>query len=325
MANLIITGDCNRHCTYCFGRDDEGPLVHGSVSWPGFSAYLDYLGRSGFTEARLLGGEPTRHPLFARMVRACRARGLDLLVFTNGLMSDEPLDALVESGARIVLNVNPPGPGGPSTEHVRQREVVEALTDRVTLGITIERVPVDASVHLELLRRGAGPAVRVGLALPRAGARRPPIPLPRLARVGSELVRLGHELSEAGGQLHLDCGFCRCMLSEPAMAELGALGARLVFRCRPSIDVWPDLTVHPCYPLADWPSLGRITEPGVTHQDLVRRLQRLSRLYLPIGLFADCVGCALRARGTCDGGCLGWLRLRARPVTSALSTLAGRG
>lgn len=325
MANLIVTGECNRRCSYCFGRDERGPLVRGSVSWPGFITYLDYLGRSGFTEARLLGGEPTRHPLFAEMVRTCRARSLEPLVFTNGLMQKGALEALADSGARIVLNVNPPGPRGPSAEHQRQREVVDALTQRVTLGYTLEQLPIDASLHVELLRRGAGPAVRVGLALPHAGAHRPPVPLPRLARVGDALLELGRELGAAGGQLHLDCGFCRCMLSEPAMAELGALGARLVFRCRPSIDVWPDLTVHPCYPLADWPALGRISEPGVTHQDLVRRLQELSRLYLPIGLFADCAGCALRSRGTCDGGCLGWLRLRARPLTGALSTRAERG
>jgi len=325
VANLIVTGECNRRCSYCFGRDERGPIVRGSVTWPGFVAYLDYLGRSGFTEARLLGGEPTRHPRFADMVRACHTRGLEPLVFTNGLKQKGELDALVDGGARVVLNVNPPGPGGPSAEHDRQREVVEALTHRVTLGITLEHVPVDASVHLELLRRGAGPAVRVGLALPHAGARRPPIPLPRLARVGDELLRLGRALGAAGGQVHLDCGFCRCMLSEPAMAELGALSARLVFRCRPSIDVWPDLTVHPCYPLADWPALGEITEPGIAHQDLIERLQALTRLYRPVGLFTDCVDCALRARGSCDGGCLGWLRLRARPLTSALPARAERG
>ncbi len=325
MANLIVTGECNRRCSYCFGRDEQGPIVRRSVSWPGFVAYLDYLVRSGFTEARLLGGEPSCHPRFADLVRACRARGLEPLVFTNGLMQDGALEALADSGARVVLNVNPPGSGGSSAEHQRQREVVEALTRRVTLGYTLGHLPVDAALHVELLRRGAGPAVRVGLALPFAGARRPPIPLPRLARVGDALLELGRELGAAGGQLHLDCGFCRCMLGEAALAELGALGARLVFRCRPSIDVWPDLTAHPCYPLADWPALGAITEPAITHQDLVERLQGLTRLYRPGGLFADCAGCALRARGACDGGCLGWLRLRARPVTAALSAQAERG
>jgi hypothetical protein len=233
-------------------------------------------------------------------------------------MSQAALNALVETNSRLILNVNPPRAAALPDERHRQTEVVEALTDRVTLGYTIERLPVDPAHHVELLRRGAGSAIRVGMALPHARAPRPPIPLGRLTRLGEALVQLGRQLSEVGGRLHLDCGFCRCMLSDQGIRELVALDAKLAFRCRPSVDIWPDLSAHPCYPLASWPVLGSIADREIVHQDLVEKLQELARLYRPLGLFEDCADCALRTRGDCDGGCLGSLRLRARPLDSTL-------
>ena len=69
MANISITSVCNRHCEFCFAgptRNGIDPVAH--MPLHRFEEALDFLGRSGISEARLLGGEPTLHPDFDRVV-----------------------------------------------------------------------------------------------------------------------------------------------------------------------------------------------------------------------------------------------------------------
>ena len=76
MANLSITRRCRRHCSFCFAKHE---LSRGSAMDMPLETYeeaLRFLRRSGFPEARLLGGEPTEHPRFCAYVDRADRMGL---------------------------------------------------------------------------------------------------------------------------------------------------------------------------------------------------------------------------------------------------------
>ena len=82
------------------------------MSLPDLETCIDFLTRSGSTDLKLLGGEPTTHPEFPRFVEAGLRRGLTVTVFTNGLWSAK-VRAFVEQCAdpafQFLFNVNEPG------------------------------------------------------------------------------------------------------------------------------------------------------------------------------------------------------------------------
>ena len=111
MANICITGVCNRACTYCFA----GLNVSGSaravpyMTWETYLQALDYAQRSQADHVRILGGEPTLHPKFNAMVAEALARNLTVRVFSNGLMPERAvafLQAVPQGKVIVLLNVN---------------------------------------------------------------------------------------------------------------------------------------------------------------------------------------------------------------------------
>ena len=86
MANLAITTVCNQHCAYCFTVDHLGDDLRSDgssgkqpaaqfLSMDAFESRLEFLHRSGIEQVRLLGGEPTLHPQFPELGRACQDEG----------------------------------------------------------------------------------------------------------------------------------------------------------------------------------------------------------------------------------------------------------
>ena len=118
MANIALTATCNRACSFCFATDAMEAHAPGSqyMTLEKFDTALEFLIRSNIPEARLLGGEPTIHPDFERIVDRVLARGLRLMVFSGGMIPEKALRRLEEVPAgqlTVLLNVIPPASGKP--------------------------------------------------------------------------------------------------------------------------------------------------------------------------------------------------------------------
>ena len=61
MANLLITTDCQRNCTYCFAKGDRNKRM--LIGWDNFLTAIDFIA-TGPKALNILGGEPTLHPEF---------------------------------------------------------------------------------------------------------------------------------------------------------------------------------------------------------------------------------------------------------------------
>lgn len=307
MANICVTGVCNRACSYCFA----GMNVSGSaravsyMTWETYLQALDYAQRSKADHVRILGGEPTLHPEFNAMVAEALARNLTVRVFSNGLMPERAVEFLqtVPPGKAIVLlNVNLlPGSGLPDIDG--QQRVLERLGPAITVGLNIAH-PSQSRPYalLDLIRKfKLMPTIRVGIAHPRLGGTNQSLHPRYYAAVGRNLAFFMTRARGEGISVGLDCGFVPCMFPEDAREILKdqRFGAS---PCVPVLDILPTGGVIACYPLE---ALGQVPLSADADAASLRNMfeGKLSQMRQST-LFPDCVECPEYLAHACHGGCL---------------------
>ncbi len=312
MVNLAVTTTCNRSCVYCFGRNAPGESMSDGV----FHRALDLAERSDMEDVRLLGGEPTLHPDFPRLVREALDRDLDLSLFSNGLMPEPALEAVLRHQVRVVVNVNEPKARGPG-ETERQEATLRRLGELALVGFNIHRAGAELDFLLDLIERfGLEPAIRLGLAHPVVGGDNRSLHPKQYPEVGRRIVAFAERAGRAGVSLELDCGFVPCMFPQGGR-ELGLSRSALGRRCNPILDVLPQGQVVACFPLAQVCQTrihGHSTTLG-----LRRALEERLGLYRGLGIYRECSVCELHRNGACLGGCLAAAMQRLRPASQRVS------
>lgn len=307
VANIALTSACNRDCPYCFAGAERRPGA-GHMSAQTFERALDFLVRSGIGEARLLGGEPTLHPEFPRLVELALARGLRVQVFSNGLMPEPALRCLEShppERVTVVINASAEDPG--------QSIALSRLKERAALGFNIYTPAFDAAFLLDLIREhGLSPRIRFGLAHPAADGSNRFLDPRYYQAVGRRLAEFMDAARPAGIEWFFDCGFVRCMFPTGFLAALGPVARDIGSRCSPILDILPDAQVVSCFPLA-----MQAREPlpeGENAEALRSRFTVRLSGYRRLGVFRECAGCQERESGRCIGGCLAASMQRLRPA-----------
>jgi hypothetical protein len=305
MANLSLTASCNRACSFCFAADamesHEGATY---LPLDVVESSFDFLTRSRIPEARLLGGEPTIHPDFDRIVDRALERGFRLLVFSGGLIPARALRKL-ESVPEHLLSVlvNVIAPGGRASEIARQEEVFRRLGRRVILGVTIDAPAVELRFLLDLIERfDLGRTVRLGLGHPILEGGNSHVHPRHYPEVGRRTAEFGLAAQRHGVRLSFDCGWVPCMFPDGAMEALGLTSNEVGLRCNPILDLLPDGKFISCYPLAT-----HAVEPLPLYSDAAAVRAAFIARQEPdrhFRLYKECETCDWRARGECTGGCL---------------------
>jgi MoaA/NifB/PqqE/SkfB family radical SAM enzyme len=289
---------------------------------------LEFAVRSGVREARLLGGEPTLHPELPVLVDEALHRGLDVLIFSNGRMPESAVRSVESAPAgriRVLIHATAGGAAAAFPDPA-VRTVLERLGGRVSLGMTVSspafeyRTIFRAFDEFRLKR-----SLRVGLAHPDPAGANAFLRPRRYEETGRRVAELA-ESAEAGGiALEFDCGFVPCMFPEDLRERAEGI-PDLGRRCSPILDVLPDLSVIPCFPLAGVWRSGRGLIEGAGAEDLRRRAGERLEPFRNVTLFPECRRCPLREDGRCGGGCLAAALRRARFVPFEISApvTAGR-
>ncbi len=270
-----------------------------------FEETLDFVVRSGMTEARLLGGEPTIHPRFNDLVDRTLARGLRLAVFSGGLIPETVLvrlEAMPATQISVLMNVIQPRNGVPA-EVARQADVMRRLGPKVILGVTIDSPSTDIWFLLDLIAQyDLARIVRLGLGHPTLGGANTSLHPRHYPEVGRRVTEFGLAAHEQGVGLDFDCGWVPCMFPDGALAALGKTCSDVGLRCNPILDVMPDGQVISCYALS-----AHSSEPFSSTHDAAWYRTTFTERQEPdrrIMLYQACDSCAWRARGECTGGCL---------------------
>ncbi|MEU7911297.1 radical SAM protein [Microbispora bryophytorum] len=82
FLELEITGRCQLTCTHCYAS--SGPSAgHGTMTTGDWEALLDSAPAAGIRTVQFIGGEPTMHPDFERLLAHAVAQGLKVQVYSN--------------------------------------------------------------------------------------------------------------------------------------------------------------------------------------------------------------------------------------------------
>jgi radical SAM protein with 4Fe4S-binding SPASM domain len=306
MSNLLVSSKCNLRCPYCFADLDHRAVGADFVSLEVFRRMLDYLDRSGIEQVRLLGGEPTLHPAFDRLLQMSIDRGKSILLFTNGIFSERVVATLLAlPGDRCTVLVNANSFSATLNESdafSRRMKILEQLGERCRLGYTIYTPNFSLSPLIALIREtGCSKCIRLGLAQPAGESNRFLHPK-NYTRVGQKIVQHAVEAAQDGIRIEFDCGFVRCMFSNQDLQVLQAAGSAYEWRCNPVIDIDLDGTAYSCFPLYGFEPVNNALDmdAAVIHTDFEHKLKTL-RL---AGVYPECSTCAFRKMGGCTGGCI---------------------
>ena len=341
MANISITRNCHRHCRFCFARHELARDRMADMPPETYEAALDFLERSGFPEARLLGGEPTEHPLFCDYVHLALERGFRVLVFSGGLVPRSVLRfmaGLPEDRFSVILNSA--NPHRDSARLVaRQKEMGQMLGRKLMFGVNICSPDENPAYILDWVRAfDACRTVRLGIAHPIWGTSNTYFRL-RGPRMIPLLEHFVHAAAAAGIDVGFDCGFTPCMFSRefvdsrnewfacrdvdgcspdgnptvPLVSRMEGIGGR----CGSIVDILPEGECIACYSLSRFCRVP-LPPPQQRRNDLVSFFDRKLEAVLPAGVYPECLMCLFREQGLCNGGCRARRALRLRPDSLTL-------
>ena len=231
---------------------------------------------------------------------------MQVVVFTNGLMSETALDCLASlppERCTVMVNVNQPSGTGPEDAHECRVDSIQRLGRRVLLGFNIYRPDFQLDFLLSLIAEtGCQPAIRLGLAHPCLSGDNQYVHSSQYRAIAERIVQSAHMAAGHGVSLSFDCGFVRCMFSEAELDALRTQGTKVGWHCSPLLDIDVNGDVIHCFPLS---RLMRLPlEPDSEATAMRRAFEQRMVPYRPVGIFKECSTCHFKVAGDCPGGCL---------------------
>ena len=311
--NLIITDVCNRNCPYCFA---EFKLNRGTqripsdkkeryISMEKFLLYLDFLEKSSDDKLKLLGGEPTLHPRFTKLVDIGLERGFEVTIFTNGLWNDVVVDYFkkdINGRVSFVFNLNEPEFQTEREQKLQDRSL-GLVGNRAKCGFNIYRTDFDLLFMGDIIEKySLQKFIRMGLACPIANTPNEYIKTEDLKAVGTRLAGQLRQLEKRDILGTFDCGFPLCMFSREELGSITLSTGGFKSLCSPIIDVGADLTAWPCFPLSSMFNV-KLTD-FTSKKELEEFYDEKFKHFRQFGSQDDCLGCKYLQRAQCAGGCL---------------------
>lgn len=329
MANLILTGRCSKGCSFCFASDFRASESR-EMSLAEAVHVGDQVAEStpdGIApEVSLLGGEPTSHRDFSRILDHFLAAGFRVHLISN-LMYGRRLRRQIDDAARnnplfrVMVNANDldQHPAGPAVVE-NYNSLLAAIREsggapsRLVCGLTLSdslSTPDGFDRYFDFLMEAldALPLVRLSLNFPGSEASKDkPYFLGNLA-LGDLFHHACRRVLAAGGKPMLDCIVFPCMFRSPSLLDFvttHAIATADPHRClAPATDYLPDGTVRYCFPVmtVTTPAGEHRSESGVQAALRAQYEATLSSSVLP----GPCLECEYRWENVCDGPCLGFL------------------
>jgi MoaA/NifB/PqqE/SkfB family radical SAM enzyme len=310
MANVLLTTKCNLHCTYCFAQEKMRDSRNQTMSLEDVAKVIEFLKRSGHPVFRAMGGEPTLHPQFPRILQMALEAGMRVDVLSNATWPESYNAVFQRVSPRhlfFLLNIDRPENYPPKIwERIESNLASVAAGGNVTLSFNIFETEPRYEYILELARKYRIDKVRMSFSLPVVGAENACLKLEHYKRMGPFVVEFARRAEESGIEARMDNVVPLCMFSPEHAGELllkGIIDLKRNARCDPIVDIGPDLRVWCCFCLSKlW---NRRLDEFQNLQEIQAYYRQAMSLYQG-RLFAmdECYRCRYRDLWGCQGGCL---------------------
>jgi MoaA/NifB/PqqE/SkfB family radical SAM enzyme len=327
MANILLTTRCNLKCPYCFAQEKLGAGDKLTMTIGDVEKVIGFLKRSNQSLFRVMGGEPTLHPEFPRILEMALENDMRVDVLSNGTWPESYNSIFARiSPRRLAFLLNIDRPERYAT-HIWKRieQNLAAISEResITLSFNVFEMNPAYEYILELAGKYGINKVRMSLSLPVVGANNACLKLEDYKGIAPFVVEFVRRAEEVGVKVRMDNAVPLCMFSHEQAGELllkGVVDLKHNMQCAPVIDIGPDLSVWCCFCLSKmWnrhlDEFKNLQEIHAHYRDAMSLYQ--SRLY-PM---EECDTCRYREQWHCQGGCLthtvmrhGELSLEDRPA-----------
>jgi sulfatase maturation enzyme AslB (radical SAM superfamily) len=306
MANLSITNVCNRSCVYCFAGDTLAELGKTFMSEETYTEALKYLQRSGLTQVRLLGGEPTMHPAFQKFTDKALEMNFDIMLFTNGLITSKTLEylELIPSGRLSVL-LNTINPNDIDTNGIKlQKKLMSRLGIAVIPGVNIYNSKQDLNYLTDYISNyGLKKEIRLGISHSVLSQNNVSLHPKEYHKIGNKIALLKKSVMHEEIVLGFDCGFVPCMFPEDDLSLLSEEIQRAGTCCHPIIDMLTDGCFISCYPLNNLLKIQMTKD--INAKKLIDEFNKALLPYGEVGIYQFCTSCQLFKK-RCNGGCMSY-------------------
>lgn len=312
--NLLITNTCNQNCKYCFASEEM--REKSSEKYMSMDVILQTINKQSISkEIKLLGGEPTLHPKFSKILEACVKKYSHIQIFSNAIFSDTTIQSILKYKEKIGMTVNIMTPGYQDNKKIRElvRHNISTLVSQIPITLSLTVGPFTdvkmlfSGIPKTLLRKIQ--KYRIGLANPIAFSRNDYSfeDFPKIGEIICELLNTIEELSpQATSQLN--CGFTRCMFSQYQLQSLinrvtlrgfGCFGKGGIF------DVSIDNKAFHCFPLSNTLRISMDKSIEKIHSEL--QLHRMA--FWKKFRMKKCVDCPfyIQNGSSCPGPCIAFI------------------
>lgn len=331
MANLMLTKQCNLHCSYCFANEFVNRQSD-IMSFEQFEKCLNFLSSDPRERIGLIGGEPTLHPELKRMLAALIDSPFQsVCLFTNGILVDKFFNELRNSKFQILVNLNAPERVG-ARQYERIMDNLDQMInhlymkDQVGLGLNLYDPNMDFSYIIDALKRFRQKKLRLSVAVPNMDDGRQVDPLAYFQSMKPAVRTLLEQLLEIDVAPNFDCNYIPSCLLEPSDAELFRKYESTMQRsnlsrinpiCSPVLDILPDLQVVRCFGMSD---LYKVSLQDFHNTEELRRhfLLEVDALAYHILPNQACGRCGQYASGKCSCGCYAYRLQKLKALRESL-------
>jgi radical SAM protein with 4Fe4S-binding SPASM domain len=256
-----------------------------------------------------MGGEPTLHPKFKEIIIRALDEGFFVDVLSNATWPNK-LNTFFEQIApgkiRFLLNVDHPKTYSANQwQHINNN--LKALSGRPAVSLSFNLFSTNPSGQyvLDLAKKYRLSTIRLCFSLPVLGTDNASMPLVDYFKMPGYIMDFLHLAEAQNTAMHLDNAVPLCIFEYAQMGELllkGVLDLNRNNRCRPIIDIGPDLSVWPCFCLSSFDNrqleeFDNLSELEVYYS---RKLAHYQDKVFPM---ERCYDCDLRKKWNCQGGC----------------------
>jgi len=255
--NILLTEICNQRCPFCFAEDGMSNAKLKMMSPNNFHTLVQKLKKDNINTIRLLGGEPTLHPEFEKIIQIALKNFHTIMLFSNGFIPTKNQKIIKKNINRFIFNFNI---GTPSFAHsTKQRnEAIRLMTyyskeTETNLGFTIWDLTYDYKKLFLYFSKAT--LKRVGIRFGYAKTiynKKPLISKEQFSQVGTVIADLTHFFHDVGAkQISIDCGLMPTMFSNTDLKYVQSHAKIKGWGCSGKwggIDIDTDLSAFPCYP-----------------------------------------------------------------------------
>lgn len=337
MANIMINKVCNLQCPYCFAnkfvnqkncKDENNITIENFMQALNFATY-----RNNQCKIGIIGGEPTIHPDFEKLVKiaADDNRVGEVVVFSNGIHIDKCFSVLDNPKISVLINLNSPSDIGIENFNKIIDNAKNIENSKISFGVNIYDPKKDYSFALKACTEKKLNKIRISVVVPNTNDKRNVNSLEYFQQFKNVLFAFLKQCKEYDIMPYYDCNnFPTCLWNQEEynwietyvndFKERTGYYSNLLSLpiCEPVIDILPDLTAVRCFGCSD---INAPITDFVNIFDLRNFFKNINdnMSIVVADNNSKCKNCYDRATSKCYGGCIAFKRNKINIVNSIIA------